>query len=136
MTTHTGLVRVVISSIGTLHPGAIGEVGDGGLYFDVQRFRDPLHDPALRELTGLDAPVRAHVLATPGVTALVARIVGRVQALVNAEPDHRLVRVTIACRGGRHRSTAISERVAECLRVCGIGVEVDHRHIDRPVVTV
>lgn len=136
MTTHTGLVRVVITSIGTLHPGAIGQVGDGGLYFDVQRFRDPLTDPALRQLTGLDAPVRSHVLATPGVTALVARIVGRVQALVAAEPDHRLVRVTVACRGGRHRSVAIAERVGACVRACGIGVEVDHRHIGRPVVTV
>ncbi|WP_372496897.1 RapZ C-terminal domain-containing protein [Streptomyces shenzhenensis] len=34
--------------------------------------------------------------------------------------------------GGRHRSVAIAEEIAAYLRAGG--VEVEHRHIDRPVL--
>jgi len=45
-----------------------------------------------------------------------------------------LTRVHIACRGGRHRSVAVAEEIARELRREGIGVEVCHRDINKPVV--
>ncbi|WP_187645498.1 RNase adapter RapZ [Streptomyces sp. TRM49041] len=52
-----------------------------------------------------------------------------------AEPRRRLVKVTVACREGRHRSMAIAEQVAEYLRAEeDICVVVEHPHIGLPVI--
>ncbi|MFH8379016.1 hypothetical protein ACH4A7_36520 [Streptomyces cyaneofuscatus] len=37
--------------------------------------------------------------------------------------------------GGRHRSVVVAEELAARLRAAGIGVETEHRHVDRPVLT-
>ncbi|WP_354641085.1 RNase adapter RapZ [Kitasatospora camelliae] len=131
-----GPVQIAIDTIGTLHPGTAALIRDG-LYFDLGgRFRNPHDDPAMRYRTGLDPEVRDHVLDTPGVMRMVEEIAESAAAVLRsyADPRHRLVNVTIACRGGRHRSVAVAEAVAAYLRTAGIGVEVRHRHIDQPVI--
>ncbi|MET9399283.1 RNase adapter RapZ [Kitasatospora sp. NPDC002965] len=135
--TYSGLIQVEIQTIGTLHPGALELIGDG-LYFDLgSKFRNPHHDPAMRYRTGLDPEVREHVLTTDGVMHMVERIAESARGVLAGYADsrHQLVRVTIACRGGRHRSVAVAEAVAEYLRAGGVGVDdVIHRHIELPVV--
>ncbi|MFB7647114.1 hypothetical protein ACFC0S_16680 [Streptomyces sp. NPDC056084] len=133
--TTTGLVQVVIQTIGTLHPGAISLVGDG-LYYDLgDKLRNPHADLAMRYKTGLDKEVYLHVLGTPGANAVINQIVNETQALVAQRSRNlKLTRVTIACRGGRHRSVAIAEIAAEHLRAEGAAVEVEHRHVELPVV--
>lgn len=137
MTTENGgFVQVTIQTIGTLHPGALDLIEDG-LYYDLGgKLRNPHHDPAMRYRTGLDEAVRDHVLTTPGAGELTVRIAESARELAHgyANRHHRLVHVTIACRGGRHRSVAVAEQVAECLRIDDITVEVHHHHIDQPVV--
>lgn len=138
MTTHetNGTVQVLIQTIGTLHPGALTLIEDG-LYFDYSnRLRNPHDDPAMRYRTGLDDDVRDHVLSTPGAMQEVTRIAESAKALLfsYANPHQRLVRVTVACRGGKHRSVAIAEQVAEYLRIDEVGVEVEHHHINQPVI--
>lgn len=132
---NSGTVQVTIRSIGTLHPGALGRV-ESGLYFDLGgKLRNPHHDPRMRYRTGLEHEVRDHVMSTPGAPAQVAQIAESAKAaLTYANPRHRLVHVTVACRGGRHRSVAVAEQVAEALRAEDIGVEVDHDHVHLPVV--
>jgi RNase adaptor protein for sRNA GlmZ degradation len=44
------------------------------------------------------------------------------------------VDVHVVCGGGRHRSVAVAEEIAVYLRAAGIGCEVEHRHIDRPIL--
>ncbi|MGW5679742.1 RapZ C-terminal domain-containing protein [Streptomyces sp. NPDC003860] len=132
---HNGSINVLIRSIGVRHPGALDAIGDG-LYLDLsERLHDPHTDPAMRQMTGLDAEVRAHVLSTPGAEEIVRRTALQVRALLTvAAPELRLVRLTVACRGGRHRSVAIAEQIAEYLYMDGAGVEVEHLHIDQPVL--
>ncbi|MFD4243646.1 hypothetical protein ACFWP3_18920 [Streptomyces sp. NPDC058525] len=134
---NNGLVQVVLQSAGTLHPGAIELIGDG-LFFDIGgRLRNPHHDPQMRYRTGLEPEVRSHVLSTPGANTVINEIMDATRAVLHgyAEPRRRLVKVTVACRGGRHRSVAVAEQVAEYLRAeddtC---VEVEHRHVGLPVV--
>jgi UPF0042 nucleotide-binding protein len=130
------LVKVVITTIGTLHLQA-RDLVDDGLYFDLSdKLRNPADDQALRYLTGLDPKVRDHVLNTPGAMQMVEQIAESARAVVESYADkrHRVVHVTVACRGGRHRSVAVAEAAAQYLRTGGIGVECDHRHIDLPVV--
>lgn len=138
-TQNNGLIQVVIHSIGTLHHDALDLItAHDGLLYNVGdgRFRNPHHDPAMRYLTGLDDAVRDHVLQTPGVMPEVERIAETAKGALfgYANRHFRLVHVTIACRGGRHRSVAVAEAVADYLRTDDISVEIEHHHIDRPVV--
>ncbi|WP_237405509.1 RapZ C-terminal domain-containing protein [Actinacidiphila reveromycinica] len=127
----------MIRSIGVRHAGA-HDLVDTGLYLDLRRaLRNPADDPALRDGTGLDAAVRAHVLATSGARELIARAAVQLQVLADEVPMGCLVRLTVACQGGRHRSVAAAEEIA--LRVWAAwrgerGIEVEHHHIDRPVL--
>ncbi|WP_327309722.1 RNase adapter RapZ (plasmid) [Streptomyces sp. NBC_01298] len=136
-TENNGLVQVVLQSAGTLHPGTVELIGDG-LFFDIGgRLRNPHHDPAMRYRTGLEPEVRSHVLTTPGANRVINEIMDTTRAVLYgyAEPRRRLVKVTVACRGGRHRSVAIAEQVAEYLRAeDDICVEVEHPHVSLPVV--
>ena len=130
------MIRVVITTFGTLH-GPAPTDGDALLINLSNALRNPHHDPALRYRTGLDPAVRDHVLSTPGVDRVVSLNVDRIRALVTVHTmqlQPLFTRVHIACRGGRHRSVAVAEEIARELRREGIGVEVYHRDIDKPVV--
>jgi UPF0042 nucleotide-binding protein len=123
---------VQITSYGVLHHDQ--PTGDALTVDLTAALRNPHDDPAMRYLTGLDAPVREHVLATPGAVDIVRRTVGRVTALMCFVLPGEPVNLHVYCKGGRHRSVAIAEAVAAALRDLGIGVQVTHRHIARPVV--
>ena len=130
------MIRVVITTFGTLHGPAPAE-GDALLIDLSEALRNPHRDPALRYRNGLDPVVRHHVLATPGADRVVSLNVDRIRALntvhtMQVQPI--LTRVHVACRGGRHRSVAVAEEIARELRREGIGVEVYHRDINKPVV--
>ncbi|WP_208886715.1 RNase adapter RapZ [Streptomyces sp. PBH53] len=132
-----GPVAAVVRSIGVRHGGAHQLVTDG-LYLDLRRaLRNPADDPAMRYRTGLDAEVYAHVLATPGARELIARTAVQLRALADEVPRGRLVRLTVACQGGRHRSVAVAEAVARRVWTAWdgrYGVDVEHHHINRPVL--
>ncbi|MDJ0346351.1 RNase adapter RapZ [Streptomyces sp. H10-C2] len=132
-----GPVTTVIRSIGVRHDGAHALVTDG-LYLDLRRaLRNPADDPAMRYLTGLDSAVYDHVLATPGARELIARTSVQLRALADEVPRGRLTRLTVACQGGWHRSVAVAEAVARRIWTAWdgeYGVEVEHHHIDHPVL--
>ncbi|MGA4980277.1 RapZ C-terminal domain-containing protein [Streptomyces cinereoruber] len=140
-TTHLpgrGLVAAVISSIGIRHEGALGLV-DTGLYLDLGRvLRNPADDPTMRYRTGLDNDVYAHVLKTPGALALINRTAVQLRALADEVPVGRLVRLTVTCQGGRHRSVAAAEMVGRLVWEAwdgAYGVDIEHHHIGHPVLT-
>ncbi|MFF8387329.1 hypothetical protein ACF053_27315 [Streptomyces kanasensis] len=61
----------------------------------------------------------------------------QLRALADETLPGRLVRLTVACQGGRHRSAAVAEVVAR--RVWSAwggtyGVDIEHHHIDHPVL--
>lgn len=97
-----------------------------------RRLRNPSADPRMRELTGLDDPVRLHVLGTPGAVRLVedtADLAADLQQLTGGP-----VTVAIGCVGGRHRSVALAEELAGVLRRDGVKTTVEHRDVHRPVI--
>ncbi|RZQ60916.1 ATPase [Amycolatopsis suaedae] len=97
-------------------------------------FTDPYLKPEMRELTGRDDPVRANVLAQPGAIPYVIAQADAIAALVPAA-DPGLVDIAIGCAGGRHRSVVIADALAALLlERHGLGAEVFHRDIHRPVV--
>jgi RNase adaptor protein for sRNA GlmZ degradation len=96
--------------------------------------RDTLRDPAavrdLLDLDGRDEPVRRAVLTTSGALPLVFELAADALELPADQPR----RIAIGCAGGRHRSVALAEAVADVLRALGNRVIVDHRHIHLPRV--
>lgn len=130
---YSPLVKVRIRTEGCLHPDF--SPGDA-LTVDLSRaLRNPHSDPSMRYRTGLDREVRQHVLTTPGARQVIDRTVDRIlAAMTYHDALGEVTDVLIYCKGGRHRSVAIAEAVAVELRTMGVNVEVEHRHIDRPVV--
>lgn len=128
---------VVVESFGYRHLAGDLAAGDA-LVVDVrERLRDPVRDPALRAMTGLDAPVRARVLATSGAEQLVNDITAQAAALHTARGALGTagpVRVRIGCAGGRHRSVVLADEVTAQLAARGYSARAVHRHIDRPVI--
>jgi UPF0042 nucleotide-binding protein len=98
------------------------------LVLDVRdSLRNPHHDPAMRELTGLDPRVAEHVLGTTGARVLVDDTVGQV---LRGEATN----VAIGCVGGRHRSVALANAIADGLIEAGRRVTVVHRDLAEPLL--
>ncbi|MCQ8831774.1 RapZ C-terminal domain-containing protein [Streptomyces malaysiensis] len=130
-------VQTVITSYGEGHhdnpPGTAIRV-------DTRILRNPPDDPKVRDRmlhsNGLNPEVRRYVMATPGAKRLVKENAEKAIALLRRPRRGQLKRIDIhvACVGGRHRSVAIAEEIAAYLRASGIGCEVEHRHINRPIL--
>lgn len=127
-------VRLRVLSFGYGHGPLPAEVSRADITVDVRDwFRDPHIDPALRELTGRDQAVIDKVMATPGVRLFSDDLGGLAIRLL--EQRHRTAVVAVGCVGGRHRSVVIANRVATVAGWCGYLAEVEHLHVDRPVIT-
>lgn len=127
-------IECVITTHGVLH----GQAPEGDAYaIDLRTaLRNPHNDPAMRQMTGLDQAVFDHVMATPGAEKIVADAVSRIASDLThwSNPRGLICFVQVFCKGGRHRSVAIAEEVADRLYELGFGVEVEHRDIAKPVV--
>jgi UPF0042 nucleotide-binding protein len=112
-----------------------GPVRDPDLMLDVRFLPNPHYDPALRPLTGLDPRVVSAINEGGALDTFYAKLDPLLDYLLPqylAEGKSHLV-VGIGCTGGRHRSVAIAETLAE--RYGGRPeylVEVVHRDIERP----
>ncbi|MEU9074339.1 RNase adapter RapZ [Kitasatospora sp. NPDC048538] len=122
-------IRVI--SFGYLH-GPAPE--SAHLTLDLRRhFRDPHVDPALRHMTADDLPVRAAVLATPGIQEVIAATAALADAYDFGPADAPLT-VAVGCAGGRHRAATVARILARRLGKTGVPVELTHRDLARPVV--
>ncbi|MFF9691233.1 hypothetical protein [Streptomyces sp. NPDC014623] len=138
-----GHVQSVITSYGAGHHD---DPGGNAVVVDTRPLRNPPEDPEVRDRmlhsNGLDPEVRRYVMATPGAKELVAQSAEKVRILLQRDnlrqwtggPQQYRVDVHVVCGGGRHRSVAVAEEIAVHLRAAGIGCEVEHRHIERPIL--
>lgn len=101
------------------------------LMFDMRFIDNPHWIEDLRPLTGLDAPVQAHVSKDPAWSQTLDRIEELVLDLIpryGAAGKHYLT-VAFGCTGGRHRSVAAAAEMAERLQKSGLTVNVRHRDL-------
>ncbi|MFD8080726.1 ATPase [Kitasatospora sp. NPDC059722] len=96
-------------------------------------FNDPDVNPALRYLTAEDLPVRAAVLATPGIQELIAGTAALVDAYDSGPQDAPLT-IAVGCAGGRHRAATVARVLARRLGKTGVPVHLTHRDLGQPVV--
>ncbi len=120
-------MTVTVSSFGF----ARGMPPVADLVFDMRFLDNPHWDPELRELTGLDEGVGAHVLKDPAFDGAFARIRDLLLDLLPryAAQGKTYVNIAFGCTGGRHRSVFVAERIAEALREGGFSPTVLHRNL-------
>lgn len=122
---------VTITTFGYLHaPPPVAH-----LTLDLRKhFRDPHVRAELRDLTAHDEPVRTAVLGTPGITSLIEAAAGAVLAYRKG-PSAGPVEVAIGCAGGRHRAATVGMELARTLARHGLAAHLNHRDLDKAVVT-
>lgn len=100
---------------------------------DVRFLANPYWITELRHLTGRDQPVRDYVLARPGAVEFIDRYVDALAPVLAGylNEEKRYVTIAVGCTGGKHRSVAISEAIAERLRARGQLVTVSARDLGR-----
>lgn len=88
---------------------------DADFMFDVRMLPNPHYEPALKALTGRDAPVAEYLAAQEDVSRMLRQIAEFVEGwLGNLERDHRsYVTVAVGCTGGQHRSVYLVEQLAK-----------------------
>lgn len=88
---------------------------DADFMFDVRMLPNPHYEPALKALTGMDAPVAEFLQAQPDVQRMLDHIGSFLDAWLEAMAnDHRsYVTVAIGCTGGQHRSVYLVEQLTE-----------------------
>lgn len=120
-------MTVTISSFGF----ARGMPPLADLLFDMRFLDNPHWVPALREQTGLDEAVAAHIEADPAFEPAFARISETLAELLPryAAQDRSYLNIAFGCTGGRHRSVFSAERAAQVLREAGFSPTVIHRNL-------
>jgi UPF0042 nucleotide-binding protein len=106
---------------------------DVDLVFDCRFLPNPHWVDSLRPQTGLDEPVREYVLTQPGSVEFVDEL-DRLFGLVlpgYAREGKAYLSIGVGCPGGRHRSVAIAQELAERIRSHGYHATVHHRDVDR-----
>jgi UPF0042 nucleotide-binding protein len=125
-----GRLAVTFASFGHKH----GPARDADLSFDVRFLPNPHYDAQLRPLTGFDQRIVDYVGRDGRLEQFYGHIVPLLEYLLPqyvAEGKSHLM-VAIGCTGGRHRSVAIAEHLAEVFRDRPeYFVEVQHRDVDR-----
>jgi RNase adapter protein RapZ len=123
-------LAVTFESFGFKH----GPPRDADLTFDVRFLPNPHYESDLRPLTGHDARVVAYMNREGGLDAFYEHLDPLLDFLlpnyVSEGKAHLMV--AIGCTGGRHRSVAIAEHLAERYRDrADLFVEVMHRDVDK-----
>ena len=130
MPTAPGRLVVTFESFGFKY----GPVRDPDLIFDVRFLPNPHYEAELRPLTGTDPSVVAFINRDGDLDAFYDRLHPLLDYLLPqylAEGKAHLV-LAVGCTGGRHRSVAIAEHLADRYRPEGAYlVEVAHRDINK-----
>ncbi len=112
-----------------------GAVRDPDLMLDVRFLPNPHYDPDLRPLTGADERIVAFINQDGELDRFYERLHPFLDYLLpqyRAEGKAHLV-IGIGCTGGRHRSVAIAQHLAERYgNDDAYQIEVSHRDITRP----
>ncbi|HEX9769388.1 MAG TPA: RNase adapter RapZ [Kiloniellales bacterium] len=105
---------------------------EADLVFDVRFLRNPHYEPQLRPLSGRDEAVARFIAADPRLEPFLAKLADLLGSLL---PDYRregknYLTIALGCTGGRHRSVAVAERLAEWFAAQGESVTLLHRDLE------
>ncbi|MBU6243670.1 MAG: RNase adapter RapZ [Actinomycetales bacterium] len=122
-------LRATVTSFGFKY----GIPVDADLVADVRFLPNPHWDEQLRPMNGLDDPVAGFVLGQRDAGSFLdgyASLIGLMRAGYLDE-GKRYLTVAVGCTGGKHRSVAMAQALAERLRRIDIPTIVTHRDLGR-----
>ncbi|HXV36522.1 MAG TPA: RNase adapter RapZ [Myxococcota bacterium] len=139
---HQLKANVVQHIAGEIRPTVVNLISFGFRYgtpaaaeqlFDVRFLPNPYFEERLRERSGREPEVADYVLKNPLGAALFERLRDLCNFLVPLydEEGKAYVTIGVGCTGGRHRSVAVVEALAESIRGSGREVNVEHRDMER-----
>jgi UPF0042 nucleotide-binding protein len=104
------------------------------IVLDMRFLKNPHWEKELRDLTGLDEAVGAHIATDEAYGEALERIEALLLSLLPRyrEEGKSYVSVAFGCTGGRHRSVHVAERIAGRLRAAGFSPSLDHRDLAAP----
>lgn len=104
---------------------------EADLVFDARFLKNPHYDPLLKPLTGRDPAVAAFIATDPDYRPFVNNLqalIGPLLPRFDAEGKSYLT-IAVGCTGGKHRSVALAEQLADWLRSVGRSVTLSHRDV-------
>ncbi len=106
---------------------------DADLVVDVRFLPNPHWIPELRPLTGKDPEIRDYVLSQEGALEFLDRYTDilRIIGAGYTRESKRYLTLAVGCTGGKHRSVAISQELADRLTAMGVETTVVHRDLGR-----
>jgi UPF0042 nucleotide-binding protein len=109
---------------------------DADLVFDVRCLPNPHWKTNLRNLTGLDEPVREFLEALPEVDEMLDDISSFLKRwLPTFEANNRsYMTIAIGCTGGQHRSVYFAERLHDRFAPMWDNVQIRHRELNRVAI--
>jgi UPF0042 nucleotide-binding protein len=121
--------QVTVMSFGYKH----GVPPDADMVIDCRFLPNPHWIDELRPLSGLDGPVRDYVMSQPQTAEFIDRLDALFELVLPAfvREGKSYLTVAFGCTGGRHRSVALAEAMAQRLAAHGHDPTVSHRDIDR-----
>ena len=106
---------------------------EADLVFDVRFLPNPFYLTELRNLTGLDEPVRAFLFRyqqTLDFMTHLENLMGFLLPQYVAEGKTVLV-IAVGCTGGHHRSVALAQYMCDHLTEKGVKASVTHRDMQK-----
>ncbi len=124
-----GGMELTVMSFGFRH----GAPSHADIVWDVRFLPNPHFVEHLRPHSGLDPNVRDYVLDRPQTSRFLDRFLPLLDEVIPAyeREGKSYLTIAIGCTGGRHRSVALTERVAAHLRGAGYGPKIRHRDVER-----
>ncbi|MFN0282304.1 MAG: RNase adapter RapZ [Kineosporiaceae bacterium] len=122
-------LRVTVMSFGFKY----GLPLDADHVADVRFLPNPFWVPELRPRTGLDVPVSEYVLGQEGAVEWLGAYVTALEPVLAGylRENKRYATLAVGCTGGKHRSVAMCEALAERLRGDWVSATTVHRDLGR-----
>jgi UPF0042 nucleotide-binding protein len=107
---------------------------DANFVADVRFIPNPHWVPVLRPQTGMDGPVRDYVLEANGASEFIDRYVSALEPVLEGyrRENKHYATIAVGCTGGKHRSVAVTEEIAQRLaQLPRVQVTAHHRDLGR-----
>lgn len=127
---HSSRLQLTVISFGFKY----GLPTDADMVADMRFLPNPFWEEQLRPFNGQDDVVSKYVLASPGAEEFVASYVNALRPVLRGyqSENKRYATIAIGCTGGKHRSVAISTKIAELLsKEPDVAVNLKHRDLGK-----
>ncbi len=110
---------------------------DADFVFDARALPNPYWRPNIRNMTGLDAPVKQFLESDDRCLAFYNKLSTFVTQMLHdfSQVDRSYITIAIGCTGGQHRSVYLTQKLHEDLNSRLPGVQIRHRDLSETALS-